>query len=518
MSPEKIMFTGNWYFDCGIIGFLSVIDDLYGEREVERILNELEIREIDGTFQFDDKTNLIFFKSFWFSYMKDQIFKHTNIDQKIRDEFLEELKRASLNSGSIDEFICMTNCINKSFNEKTKKRLVKRNMSGFYINFAFFNCGEKTILEESKRYFFNYHSYIQNDKTQNNSSITAIIDKTVNKFLVSYREFRNEFFDRPMSIEELERMLGLPLHIFLVCVEKGFVKFEEVKENIFVHTPDLMTTWKIHKGLKVLKERLVKKGRKDYSIFSLVANSLVDILYERKSEWVLKNVLVITHGGIKNQDIFNVNFFPLDKTTACLLRDEIVRRRLLFSLEIKRGNGTQKINGLEGLIHKKPLSPIIVDYLIQSVNRKESESKKLDKDMIISFLHFSTVDIFNSEYYRPLEQEVTQDPNDVYRKKFIEISKIYHIFSHCFQINTSEARNLLFSFLREAKILDKYNFINNLLKITHKGIEDGKLKITGDNFNFIMNYALKVVEVEEVLPYMIPLILAFYTQSFSGMR
>jgi CRISPR-associated protein Cst1 len=507
MISKRLHFIGNWYFDCGIIGFLSVIDDVFGE-EVNNILSNINICKKNNTFQFNDEINKIFFKAYWISYAKEQL-----TDPELKLERKEKVKIENklnelINIDNVDDFIKKLNNLNENITirlpqkgKDKKKKLIHKNMSSFYKNFAFFNVSNKEILEDSKKYFFEYDYY----KNKKRSMAVESIDRTINKFLLSYGEFKNEFFDQPLKIEEIEDQLNMPLHIFLVCVEKGFVNFSNVKENIFIHTPSIEASWKIHKKLKILKERFLKQKESRYDIFSLTTTSIIDALYEEKSEWVLRNLLVVTYSSISpRQEIKNVKFLPFDKNVATLLKEQKIRKYALANVEISRNNKKQQIYGIEGLIYKKPLAPFLVEFIKAQIKKNMA---KIQRNTQTQFLHWSTIDLLNYGVYKNSEVNITQK----YENTLRELKHIHNIFSDQFKIDKDKAKDYVHLLIKEIRNLDRFNFTNHLLKlIWEKHMEKSIMK--NEEFQRLINYLFKILSYDIFIPYAIPILLGLYTQ------
>jgi CRISPR-associated protein Cst1 len=503
MIVEKLHFTGNWYFDCGIIGFLSVIDDVFGEEKVNYILTNASICKKNNTFQFDDEINTIFFKAYWISYAREQL---TKLKLKERKEIRNELDKL-INIDNIDNFIKELNSLNEKYvlqssqkGKNKKKKLIHKLMSSFYKNFAFFNVSDKEILEDSKKYFFEYDEY----KNKKQSIAIESLERAINKFLLSYKEFKNEFFDQPLKIEEIEDQLNMPLHIFLMCVEKGFVNFSNVKENIFVHTPSIDASWRIHKKLKILRDRFLKQKEKRYDIFSLTTNEIIDALYEEKSEWVLRNLLVITYSSISpKQEIENVKYLPFDKNIATLLKEQKIRKYVLANIEISRNNEKQQIYGIDGLIYKKPLTPFLVEYIKTQIE----ENKEIPKNIQTQFLHWSIIDLLNYKLYRNDKISIIQR----YRDMLQELKYIHSIFMDQLKIDKDKAKDYVHLFIKEIRNLDRFNFTNHLLKlIWEKYTEKSIMK--NEDFQRLINYLFKILSYDIFIPYAIPILLGLYTQ------
>jgi CRISPR-associated protein Cst1 len=508
----SLNFSGNWYFDCGIIGFLSVIDDVFGEEEVNNILDTAKIHEKNNTLQFDDRTNYIFFQSYWGSYLKSEVAKLRK--KELINKVDSELKKITNPTffgnfdREMDNFIKELTKLNNSIiiNNKKSKHPLHKNMSPFYVNFAFFNNPDP--IKDSKEYFFNYHTYESKGK-----GTVRLIERALNKFLPSYTEFANEFFDEPLRIREIENTLNLPLHIFLMCVEKGFVNFKRFKENIFVYAPSLEISWKIHKKLKILAQQ-ASKEEKDTTIFSLTTDQIIDSLYEEKSEWVLRNLLIITHSGIdkKTQAIQKVKFLPFDKNTAKLLSNEKIRKYTIRNIKIQRGNDKEVVYGIDGLIYKKPLTPKIIDYLLsQNLEEKKNLERILDDSQ--QFLYWATIDLLNQ--YKLTYASYNKAMYELLFKEFLgRLVFLKNIFSDPNNIifSKKEAKSNLYFILREGKNLDKFSFINYLLKFIWDKRTKQELLIEEKKFMKLLKLIREIAESDVFVPYLVPITLGLLSQ------
>ncbi len=480
MSSEsfRVKFTGNWYFDCGIVGFLSIIEKLKGGNYIKEIIGDGLPKEV-------------VIKDFFLAYWMNQIDKawRKKIPEEQLESVLKKVKNIDTRELELEEVKeKLRQIAEEKLTIKNKARtLIYKNMNNFYRNFLFFQKEKPSeILEEFEKYL----------KTPPQKEI----ERTISKFLISFKEFSNEFFDKPPTLATLNENLRIPLHIFLICVEDGFVEIPTERgesERIFVYVPQLERCYEIHKRLKTIVKR-VKSG----DLFRLAFNEIVDILYKEKSWWILENLFLISYKGIAQQAVVGVKYLPFDKTVAEILFEDELRKNIIRVIRIRKGEKREdwrEVSGLDGLVKKEVLSYHILDYLDYLCH----EEKERGKETISfdTFLYWAAIDIINSE-----EKDKPREMREKFKKIVREMRHTSkELFSFLFE---------RYKQMQQKKKIEKYFYF--LLKSVRKGEKSNFINafchfLAKENIvnKEINKYVLIILEKENWIPYTISLLISF---------
>ena len=560
---EELRFTGNWFIDAGILGFVNLMEEVYGwnlEKLQEKIKEEPEkvyygyfplayfynlsaksdenrnillegIKEIDA-FKGDEHKLL---ELVWWRYIT-QLFKDKWIKKKLgvmhakktKDEKYNELiqKREDW----LSQIACNDKCADKlksllrkspcksgkhnlelkhieimkdipleDLPKKCRKPLseavkihkelenylisqwsslanilerdaknIPKDKSGyfrlpvdstFFKNFMFFN-NSKGILEQLADLTHLIDGDAEYDRLQK-------IDRTLNKFLPSEKEFPNITYT-PLRIKPLTKNT-LHLFVYLLSFLSAFTRVQGVG-HVFFYGSTLEFTYTVNKRLKVLISQI--NDRK--SLFKITWQAVIDSITESRAKWGLENMYLIQYSRMEpqTQSLVSVEYIGIPKLHASILLDDQIREALNTSLS---ANGSS-VWLLEEFLRQRPLYPIILKHVWNGIKNNNSVNWKASLyTLSIDAKLKSTINepkIFSNsfferptravaevkEYYHAMNQNAWN-----VRKAIGENNIIYPLFSALRKHNRNAFVNILLKTLLQANNKDSASRVNSYI-------------------------------------------------------
>lgn len=347
----KLRFTGNWYIDAGIMGFINLMEDVYGWNleELEKRLEESPEKVYYGYFPVAYVAYIVYFlrgaKDKKNNYRKEELYSEINKKlTEINDKDCESI------------FDIAWNYIKGKFSEKTngKERIpiTKSGKLSYFTNFLFFQ--PKWDANKQKKAF----EEILGIKKPSSETL-IYIDRTVSKFLPSASTAPNYSYTKSfIKIDHLEKILPDSKLVFLITFPIAFVSYGkgENEINLFFYAPDLKFTYEVNKKIKMMIDRVNDKGE----ILYITWEKIIDTLQEMKSEWTLENMYIIEYSyDSQRQRVFNVEYIGIPKLQASIIIDDIIRKNLNKLIIDDRGEKWI----LREFISEKPLYPIILNHI-----------------------------------------------------------------------------------------------------------------------------------------------------------
>ncbi len=559
-TSNILKFTGNWFIDAGILGFVNLMEEIYGwdlgrlREELRRdsevvyygyfpfaylykwlkdrnisVSNSLKKRLIEELEQTSFKNNYELFKHVWSKFVcrifksiwiKNKINKRTNeiyrgsnlkpefndskyenlirrqdsaikdlleSDTEIRDEIksllnkrgelkklefeeLEILLDSSEISSKLNNLLLPLKEVRKELKDyldklwelnvvesfkiaQEKSRFYRLPVdSGFYKNFLFYNYSAGN-LEQCKSFYDAISFNLKSNR------ILSRIDKTVNKFLPSKKEFSNIYYAELSSKIFKEEIPWL--FVYLLCFIYAFTNFRGIGYVIF-YSNDIKLTYTINKRLKIHQEKVQDLS----SLLKVTWREIIDVLFEYKSYWSLENMYIIRYRRLDNQTQEDVEYIGIPKLQASIIIDDVVRDALnkyIPTPKVERGRKVW-IWVLEEFIKNRLLLPHLINYLHEYLGKRLNI--KLENRTLI---YANSVDarlrelgkdnnLFSSEFfngYRNVLFEIKEDATNM----FLAAKNAYRIFNDPKEREKTASR--LLSTIRKR---NKYAFTNILLK------------------------------------------------------
>ena len=443
-------FTGNWFFDLGILGFVNLMEEVYDWnletlKEKIRDLNKNEINALFAVAFFgkiikDTSLSWVrkpenFSKSKLKKYFGLEI-KSSEIEKLLKDtekeiesilkEGVKKLSRSAdkINQDYIIEIIYSTN-------EEIKNILINKFSKYKEALKKIFASNKKTILENCKTTgLIAYHTFFTNSffnpaknkkgrekeiirgifKMLNNYFVrdeipNDVVDKGLSLFLYS-SSLRNEYYGKIVGLRDLDKFYGINPVYYIVSFPFAFIylrdrKYSNLTSNYCFYMNNLKLTYNINKKIKALIEKVDTNSsdRRRYTIFRITWRSIIDELIENKSLLSLDNMYIIEYKSVKNQQIAGVEYIGITKLRAKILSDDNIRDKLNTILKIKRGKNDKDLEDvwvLEELIKHKPLFPIVMNhmnYIITNLVKVKNQKKKLQFSPKSNLLYALSTDL-----------------------------------------------------------------------------------------------------------------------------
>lgn len=464
-STTELRFTGNWFIDAGILGFVNLMEEVYGW-DLEKI-QEMIIKE-------PEKVYYGFFPIAFVYYNN----KLTNKEsKKPRCEELNNILGNLSSKNNQEIFDKAWKFIIKNYFDSTKGRVNLRSKGLFFYfqNFLFFQPSWK---EKKQKEGFQEILGLMELK----SEVLKNIDRTVNKFLPSADEFSNLPYTKSfIEISALKQILPNSNFIFILTFPFAFIPIRSEKDNMFFYSPNIDLTYKVNKKLKTYIKEMEEKRPYD-SIFRITWNAVLDSVIETESIWSIENMYIITYTLGKKQKIFNVMYVGIPKLQASLLVDDVIRENLNKNIQFRsknfKGNGYCWL--IEEFIKGKPLYPIILSHANLVLNEGVSLKKDISLYSLIveaKILEFKTKNkknnLFSADYFDNYKFLINEIKDEVRFTSF-RASHINQI-SEDINIKKRVARELFGALKAENKNI----FLNILLK----NLNEASNKYSYNNLN-----------------------------------
>ena len=403
MDEEELRFTGNWFIDAGILGFVNLMEEVY----------ELGSDSTDTTLDQLIKTEKHALNAFYYAYVryhilqtilkfKDKIqpkgrFPKAQEVLQRKEEFpkaiIHHFKRVNLwsitnaSKKDIREMLLSENELvremfvayfeeynenlkkNTSQNKKTPVETVRDRLGiimeiPFFQNLSFLNPSKNKRGHESE-VLQSFELIIYEGKVKTKGT-QDVLDKTISKFMFAEEEFPNEPYGKLPRLKDLRKLVSIP-QVFLLSFPIPFVtvRYRGYQTNVLFYAPELKVSYNIMKRLKVK----IRETQNDLTnIFKLTWESVIDELLESKAKFSLENMYIIEYGGIDRQSLVNVEYIGIPKLHASIILDDQIRDAINTSLSV----GDSNVWLLGEFIKQKPLYPLISKHLWNAVRKNSS--------------------------------------------------------------------------------------------------------------------------------------------------
>ena len=319
----------------------------------------------------------------------------------------------------------------------------------FYKNFVFFQ--QSTTHQKQKQGLFDIISFRVDDL-----DVLRRVDKTINKFLTSYKKAKNTYYT-PLTSKHLKGFSKY-LFVYLISFDRAFEFFNRLGYVLF-YSNDIEITYRVNKKLRLRKSKIEENS----VLMRVTWQEIIDSLIELKSSWALENMYIIKYRDVNSQTqrFVDVEYIGISKIHASILLDDVIRDAINYNLHVSQSEYRWL---LENLIQNRPLKPLIMRHIMLRANRKTGQ-------MGIKPLLYSLA--IDSEIFSRKEPEVFNDPLQISARMDEIVLRIKETYR---EMNTARRNiqelippgtrenniNQLISILRRN---NRYLFVNNLLKI-----------------------------------------------------
>jgi len=445
---KSLEFTGNWFIDAGILGFINLMEEVYGWD-----LEELQRR-------IKEEAEVVYYWYFPIGYVchvvretqakkgSEKIEEINKVIRKISNPPKTEDKRELFNKA----WVWIQ--INEPLIDKTKsgKSRVKLSWSGKYrllTNFPLFQPGY--VLEKQRSIFMSLLGL----KALDYELLIYYIDKTTSKFLPSLSEFPNISYTKSCLTMDALLSLSPRVPMFILTYPLAFISHPKLEYQVMVYSPDLGFTYNVNKKLS---KYLGKSEQNSGDLLKVTWRSIIDSLTEIESLWSIENMYLIKikppHG--QKQDLEDVEFIGISKLQAAILLDDTIREALNFRLNVK--DTDKQIWILEQFIGNKALYPIIlkhVEYCLSNNCRVNYRASVYALCIDAKIREYQGTNELFGENFLTNYRQILWDIKDSYRRTSSYVNKVIR------QILDKDNCPQLISTIKKG---NKISFVNYLLK------------------------------------------------------
>ncbi len=513
-DDEALQFTGNWFIDAGILGFVNLMEEVYGwdletlkkevknTKYVERKFiyafwyktiydtvlrwiqrDNFNVRKLKSKYNMDSKKLKerieIDFKKFIYNLnenSKKQLDKNKDVYGIIL-ELNEEIKVKIEN-----EFMKYKDALKKQY-ASNKKNIVQNSKDigliayhEFFTNLSFFNSStnkhgkEEKVLKLFDKLIHEY--FVRKDKKIKGLPV-EIFDKGLSPFIYPASDFSNIYYGQPPTLSTLQKISSINPLYYLLSFSESFT-WVRGKRYMF-YTPSLEISYSINKELNARISQLQKDTNTEFSFFEVTWQTVLDKIIEYKSLFQLEEMYIIEYSGISNQQIADVEYIGISKLQAEVILDDTIRSNLNLVVpvrEIKSQNYDWKWI-LEEFLKKNSLYSLAVGHGNLVANGKIYLSKNA---IIYSLAAESTItkfkekreEIFSPSFFEKYEM-LKEVPLEI-KKKASLMFRISSVMSKVFSQEITENKNFVFELFTPLKKRDRKIFVNTVLKnLINKG-------------------------------------------------
>lgn len=370
VSQPALEFSGNWYFDLGILGFVNILEEFWGSGCI-----------FDENFYLKENAEIV--KKKWLC-----AYLYKKLQEKRQERFIRELMETKeakkVKKRGLEEKVSSLNSPNvkdkrkyektKSDLEKLEKELSelselieelqtefpkrfefikkitewKLTIEQICIHFAktlstfeserasklkhYLPSTEKFKLYDSNaklpiadNFFRNYEIYNSPgdlfesfEKLLNNQIKDDLLDKTLNKFMESTNQMPNAYYAK-QSIDSLPEELRKSAFFCCSLLSFPYAFNWFLGKHRSFYSNDLRFTLRVNRKLRLMIDKM-KKGNSN-----TIWEGIADTLNELTSIWALNSMQIIEYEKIEEQKLFSVEYLPLTELKAHILFDEKLR-------------------------------------------------------------------------------------------------------------------------------------------------------------------------------------------------
>ncbi len=526
-SKPPLEFTGNWFIDAGILGFVNLMEEVYSgiwdSPARDDFLDSLYIR----LSKLKDKLKNFFIYAFWYKTIKDttlrwihkdnfkkKILKDSyNIDSEELTKNIEGRVSTKLKEWNSKNVLSLVDKPNQEvyqmileFNDSVKsllkdsyvpyksalrkiyasnKKTIIDNLgnigliayNNFFTNLNFFNPAsnkqgkEQKILAQFEDFLNSY--FVRKDKKVKSLPVD-LFDKALSPFIYSAADFNNQLYGTPTTLGKLEKIFGINPVYYLLSFPLAFI-WVQGRYYLF-YSPQLDFTYKVNRELGYLLSSLKETPETiKRSIFEVTWEVILDRVNEYRAISSLENMYIIEYSDITNQQIQNVEYIGISKLEASFIIDDTIRDALNKSIPTPKKDANRRtiwVWLLKEFIKNRPLLPHIIAYTHGLVADKWTGNERgVGKYTLITALAVDAV-IKEMESSKVYGENVFDDTffsnyKEVVAEVKRKISSMYYSSQLALKIVEETDRDKMATLLfGKVKGRNKYGFVNTLLKYT----------------------------------------------------
>jgi len=452
-AVHELQFTGNWFIDAGILGFVNLMEEVYGW-DLEELQKEIKKR-----------AKAVYYWYFPIGYIchvvRERQTKEGQEKREQVDKIISKIPEAPQTMDEKDLFERAWKWIttNEALIEVKKVKRVKMSWAGRYrilTNFPLFQPGYN--LERQKDIFMSLLGLKEIE-----DEILKYMDKATSKFLPSASDFPNISFTKSCITMDYLFSLNSKAPMFILTYPLAFISetLDSFGYQIMFYSNELAFTYNVGKKLKLYLKKASERDHK-VDIFRLTWNSIIDSVIELESLWSLESMYLIKMKPPKGQrqDLDKVEYIGIPKLQASILIEDPIREALNNSVPI---NKDLRVWVLEEFIKNKSLYDVVlkhVSYCLREKNERNIQRKKSLYALAIDakIKENNEIELFSNRFlegFRSLVNEI-KDCYSTMNSCAINISQLFD--------NEEERRQICYSLISALKKKNRIAFVNILFK------------------------------------------------------
>jgi len=470
---DHIDFTGNWFMDIGILGFINLMEEVYGWN-LEELRNKIK-----------NEPEKVYYGYFPLAYIYYNLMKQRekNLKETNNHELPSPKDYHNILGVSVDKkqiFEESWKFIEKNYSKNGRIQLSSSNEFYYFHNFLFFQPKWK---KEKQKSAFEEILGLKNLE----DDVLVHMDRTVSKFLPSKEEFPNISYTGSLITNHTLQNIVSHSTIFVLTFPLGFIylmneKDKEENRRTMFYSSNMEFSYKINKKIKQMVERSTEKKE---SIFTVAWEAIIETLTELKSQWALENMYLVSYNLEENQKLINVEYIGIPKLQAAIIMDDTIRENLNKYIPYRKIEGKIKWKWLiQEFIKGNLLYPTIMNhlYLVLNKDAKLSYSSSLYSLLLDSkILEFKSKkeksQIFSPDYFDNFKSLIKNIKDEISFTSFA--SGLINQISESAETKNRIARELLGTL----KSNNKNMFLNILLKNLN---ENKELSSNRNFYNWIL--------------------------------
>ena len=452
-NPNKLQFTGNWFIDAGILGFVNLMEEVYG----------WDLKELQK--ESEKRAKAVYYWYFPIGYIchvvRERQTKEGLEKREQIDSIISEIPEApqTMNEKDIFERAWEWIINNEPLIEEKEVKRIKMSWAGRYrilTNFPLFQ--PRYDLKRQKDIFMSLLGLKEIE-----DEILRYIDKATSKFLPSASDFPNISFTKSCITMEDLFSLNSKAPIFILTYPLAFISetLDSFGYQIMFYSNELAFTYNVGKKLKLYLKKASERDHK-VDIFRLTWNSIIDSVIELESLWSLESMYLIKIKPPKGlrQDLDEVEYIGIPKLQASILVEDPIREALNNSVLI---NKDLRVWVLEEFIKNKSLYDVVLKHV--SYCLREKNERNIQRKMSLYALAIDAkikenneIELFSNRFlegFRSLVNEI-KDCYSIINLYAINISRLFD--------NEEERRQIYYSLISALKKKNRIAFVNILLK------------------------------------------------------
>ena len=504
-------FTGNWFIDAGILGFVNLMEEVYGWsleelnkrlmeepekvyygyfpfayvyynlaiRSLERVSSDLtklkkskKLNTKEQIRKLEDTVNAVQrLKQKWIMDFRKKVFGGKIVDPSIlilpSEQIWDNLKKVATDIMSLlpESAYKKTSTYNKTF--KIVKAIKGNCLPPLqtppgFRNFYLYNPAKDPDI--AVKYLVSLIrgdiNYLKKSHKKDMPPYLDYLDANVFPFSNSPKEFTNQNYS-PTRVTDINKISPIPYWIVVLSIYLPAIPL--YGQYTLFYTNNLEACYIINKRIR---KQISSEEEKEILVYTW--ESIMDTIYETKSMFNLNEMYIIQF-SFENIRVKDVEYIGIPKLKAALLMDDIIRDNLNKRATYKKGKELVSKWLLLEFVNGKQLTPFILENLKQSISKKDIARVSV-KTAITAIVVDSVLNFTNDKHvFTRIPWREKMDTYEKVKKMKQDVARAHRIRIQLRRIVSNMNRNLrenlayrLIEFIQKE---DRYSMVNLVLRI-----------------------------------------------------